>query len=320
MSEPEPSDDERIMDRERDDEGIPGRERVEDLQAQVDLLQTENQRLRNEYSRARQAGYRRTALGLAVVGVTAVLGGGLLPAARTVLFVLGAIGLFGAVLTGYLTPERFVAAETGERVYAAQAETLSGLTGQLGLEGTSVYVPVDGSPAGRLFVPQHREYTIPDDEQLEKPLVVGEDADERGASFVPTGGTLFREFERSLTGTLGGDPVTVVDQVADALVEGFELAQTADSSVDIDAGRATLELSDAVYGDAEAVDNPLGSLLSVALAESLAQPVRLETARSGEALVVTCRWTVAESAVSGSAADEEGGPTDSPGNDDSEAS
>jgi hypothetical protein len=265
-------------------------DQIEDLRAQVDLLRTENDRLRTEYSRARQAGYRRTSLGLGGVGVAAVLGGLLFPAVRDVLFVLGAIGLFGAVLTRYLTPERFVAAETGERIYAAQAETVGDLTGQLGLEETSVYVPVEGPQTARLFVPQHAEYTIPNGAALDRPLVVSEQAAERGASFVPTGTTLFHEFERSLTGSLGGEPATVVDQVADALVENFELARTADSSVDPESGRATLVFSDPVYADAEAPDNPLGSLLAVALADSLLAPVRLETNRTAAGLVVTCRW------------------------------
>jgi hypothetical protein len=273
-----------------DDRDEADADRVEDLQAQIDLLRAENERLREEYARARQASYRRTAIGLGLVGAVAVVGGLLFPAAREVLFVLGAIGVFGAVLTRYLTPERFVAAETGERVYAAGAETLTDLTGQLGLEPTSVYVPVAGEPTARLFVPQHSEYTIPDETALERPLVVGDSDDERGASFVPTGAMLFREFERSLTGSLGAEPGTVTEQVADALVEGFELAQTADVSVGAGDGRATLALAGAVYGDADTLDNPLGSLLAVALAEALGEPVRLETVRTDDELVVTCRW------------------------------
>lgn len=272
-------------------------ERIEDLRAQVDLLRGENERLREEYTRARQASYRRTALGLGVVGAIAVAGGLLFPAAREVLFVLGAIGIFGAVLTRYLTPERFVAAATGERIYAAQADTLGDLTGQLGLEPTLVYVPVEGEPPARLFVPQHSEYEIPDEAALDRPLVVGEHDAERGASFIPTGGTLFREFERSLTGSLGTDPGTVTEQVADALVQGFELGQTAEVSVDTEAGRVTVVLTGAVYADAEALDNPLGSLLAVALVEALGHPVRLETTRSDDELVLTCRWDENETAA-----------------------
>jgi hypothetical protein len=265
-------------------------DQVEELRAQLELVQSENERLRTEYRRAKQVGYRRTALGLGIVGIVAVLGGVLFPAAREVLFVLGAIGVFGGVLTRYLTPGRFVAAETGERVYAAQAETLGALSGQLGLEETAVYVPIDGEPPARLFIPQHAEYSIPDQSTLQQPLVLGKQTDERGASLVPTGGTLFREFEQSLTGSLGDDPSTVAEQVADSLVEGFELAETTDLSIDAAAGRVTVAVEGAVYSDSAALDNPLGSLLAVGLAEALSHPVELETTTSGDELVLTCRW------------------------------
>ena len=268
----------------------PPGERVEDLRAQVELLQAENDRLRSEYRRARQTSYRRTAFGLGAIGAVAILGAALFPAVREVLVVLGGIGLFGAVLTRYLTPERFVSAETGERVYAAHAETLGALEGQLGLETHHVYVPIDGMPPARLFVPQHEEYAIPDREALEQPLIVGNEATERGASVVPTGATLFREFERSLTGSVAETPTAVTEQVMDALVEGFELATTAESSVDADAGRVTVEFEESVYGDADLPDNPLGSLLAVALARSLGVPVSLETAQTESGVVATCRW------------------------------
>lgn len=267
-------------------------DQIEELRAQVELLQAENDRLRAEYRRARQSSYRRTAVGLGVVGGVAVLGAVLFPAARDVLVVLGAIGLFGAVLTRYLTPERFVSAEIGERVYAAQAETFHALAGQLGLTDISVYVPIDGTPPARLFVPQQQEFVIPDRDALEQPLVVDGDAATRGVSLVPTGGSLFREFERSLVGSLAEDPKTVTEQVTDALVEGFELATAADPSVAADAGRVTVELSGSVYDDPSLPDNPLGSLLAVALARTLSQPVRLETVTGEDGLVVTCRWDV----------------------------
>ncbi len=281
-------------------------EQVEELRAQLDLLRAENRRLREEYRRARQAGYRRTAIGLGAIGIVAVLAGMLFPAAREVLLVLGAIGIFGGVLTRYLTPERFVAAETGERVYAAHADTLGALLEQLGLDETYEYVPVAGDPPARLFVPQHREYSRPGEAELEQPLVVGDRDDERGVSIVPAGGTLFREFESSVAGSLGTDPVTVVEQVGDALVEGFELARTTDADVDAADGRATLSIGGAVYDDADLPDNPLGSLLAVALAEALGVPVRLETRRSGEELVVSCRWDPAE-VGSEQGASEQGG-------------
>ena len=265
------------------------------LRARLDLLRVENERLRREYVRARRASYRRASVGLAVVGLVAVLGGALFPAYAETLFVLGAIGIFGAVLTRYLTPERFVAAETGERIYAALARTAEDLVGQLGLQETRVYVPIAGTPPARLFVPQRADYRIPDAEALDRPLVVGIDDAERGASFAPTGGALFREFERRLTGSLAESPVAVTEQVGEALVEGFELADSAETDVDADAGRASLVVQGSAYGGADRFDNPLGSLLAVALARSLDTPVELElTATGDDGLTATCRWDTGE--------------------------
>jgi hypothetical protein len=89
---------------------------------------------------------------------------------------------------------------------------------------------------------------------------------------------------------LGDDPSTVAEQVADSLVEGFELAETTDLSIDAAAGRVTVAVEGAVYSDSAALDNPLGSLLAVGLAEALSHPVELETTTSGDELVLTCRW------------------------------
>ena len=265
-----------------------------ELRTRLELLRAENERLREEYVRARRASYRRAAMGLAGVGVVAIGGGILFPAFAETLFVLGAIGVFGAVLTYYLTPERFVAADTGERIYAALAETADDLTGQLGLQETRVYVPVEGARPARLFVPQRAEYEVPDGDSLDRPLVVDVDDSERGASFIPTGAPLFAEFERSLTGPLADSPTRLTEQVADALVEGFELADGVETDVDVGDGRATIVISGSAYGGADRFDNPLGSLLGVALARSLNRPVELEQTGSEAAdLVVTCQWDAA---------------------------
>lgn len=117
-------------------------ESMADLAAQAELLAEENRRLRAEYVRARQTTHRKTALGLFAIGALAVLGAVAFPGSRTVLFALGATGLFAGVLTYYLTPEEFVAAETGERVYAACAATGTELVGELGLADDRIYAPV----------------------------------------------------------------------------------------------------------------------------------------------------------------------------------
>lgn len=278
---------------ERDEPTESDRE-ASDLRAQLELLERENSRLREAFARARQTRYRRAATGLALVGLVAVAGGLAFPAVRDVLFGLGAVGLFGAVLTYYLTPERFVAAETGERVYDALSETEAALVGQLGLTDERVYVPTAGSPPARLFVPQHADYEIPAFE-TESPLVVTENDRERGAGFVPSGAYLFAEFERTLAGPLADNPTEAVSQLGDGLVEGFELAESFEADVDDADGRASVRVTGSVFGGADRFDNPLASFLAVGLARALGRPTRVELTDDGDdGFVVTVRWSADE--------------------------
>ena len=258
-----------------------------ELAARVELLAEENERLREEYVRARRSQYRATAVGLAAVGLVAVLGGVLFPDAREVLVALGGTGLFGAVLTYYLTPSRFVAAEVGERVYAAAAANGAALVDDLGLREERVYVPGETEPA-RLYVPQHAEYAIP--EPRAGPIVV--DDESRGLLVTATGAELFREFERDLSGDLAAAPPVLAEQVTDALVEQFELVRGADVDVDTERDRATVAVSDSAFGDVDRFDHPVASFLAVGFAAGLERPIELEVTPSDERAdwLVTCRW------------------------------
>ena len=261
------------------------------LAAQVDLLQEENRRLREEYTRARQNNYRRTALGLALVGAIAAGGGVLFPSARTVLFALGATGLFGALLTYYLTPERFIAVSVGEAVYSALAENGAALSDDLGL-ADPVYVPRGASDDVRLYLPQadvDSADTIPDADALAPGFVVTGTA--RGLALVPTGDTLFDEFERSLTGPLADTPGTLGEQLVDGLVEQFELVDGA--HVDASPGRVTVGVSGSAYAAVERFDHPVASFLAAGFARAFEVPTEVEvTEADGRAEVaVTVRPT-----------------------------
>lgn len=285
----------RNADGDRNDSDPADQRTREELRAQLDVLEEENRRLREEYVRARQTQYRRAALGLGVVGLVALAGAALFSSVRDILLVLGAIGVFAAVLTYYLTPERFISAEVGERIYAMLATNESRLAGELGLTETRVYVPIEASEAtarepARLYVPQRPNYELPSEEDLQSVLVVGEDERTRGLSLAPTGAGLFREFEQALAGPLGDTPSEVTTQVTDALVEDFELVDAAEA--DTENGRVSIRVTGSAYGEPDRFDHPVESFVAVAVATALAEPVTSETTSGEEAgsFTVTCRW------------------------------
>lgn len=256
------------------------------LAAQVDLLAEENRRLRAEYARARRVRYRKTAAGLALVGAVAVLAGLAVPAGREVLFVLGATGLFGGLLTYYLTPERFVAATVGERVVAAHASNHAALIDELGLRRERRYLPGADGVGPRVYVPQHADATVPADET--GPIVT--EASSRGLLLEPTGAGLYDAFAASAADIDASTPAALAPQLADAVVEQFELARSVEP--DVDADRVTFAVADAAFGPLDRFDHPVPSLLSVGLAAGLDRPVELSVDAGDDRAdwLVTCRW------------------------------
>ena len=261
-----------------------------ELKARAELLAEENRRLRDEYALARQASYQRTAFGLAVLGCIAALGGLVFSDGREVLFALAATGLFGGLLTYYLTPGQFVPANVGERVYAAGAANTAAIIDELGLRDERIYVPTDGSASTRLFVPQRAEYDIPDD--LDRAFVTGDS--HRGLVLEPTGVGLVREFERTLAADVASSAQPLAVQLSDGLVEGFELARSADPDVDPATGRATIAIGGSAFGPVDRFDHPIASFFAVGFAVGLERSVTLEVDDGGEnervEWLVTCRW------------------------------
>ncbi len=259
-------------------------EELSRLRGEVDVLQEENRRLREEVARARQARYRRTAVALGALGVVAAGGGVLFPDVRDVLFSLAAIGLFSGFLVYYLTPEAVITADVGERVYEATARNLAAIVDELGLREESRYVPTaDGA---YLFVPQAADAGVPDVE--EGPIVTREGA--RGLFVVSTGTTLFAAFEEALTAPLADGPRPLAVQLADGLVEQFELARSVDT--DAEAGRVTFEVDGSAFGDVDRLDHPIAAFFAVGMAAGLEDVIELEV-QAGDAYadwLVTCRW------------------------------
>ncbi|ELY97764.1 hypothetical protein [Natrialba aegyptia] len=255
---------------------------------EVELLAEENRRLRAEYARTRRTTYRRTAFWIAAIGVVAVGGGLWLPDARQVLFALGATGLFGGVLTYYLTPSRFIPADIGERVYATGATNLLALADELGLREEYHYLPSSDSRPPRLFVPQRTDSDIPDDRS--GPIVTH--AAERGLLLEPTGSGLFTEFERALNGSLPTAATQLATELGDGVAEQLALTDRVETSVDPDDGRATVTIESSAFGDVDRFDHPIASFFAIGFAEGLDRPVELEIdpGEKSTEWLLTYRW------------------------------
>lgn len=258
-----------------------------ELRARATVLAEENRRLRQEYVRARRTTYRRTAAGLAFVGLLAGVTGILFPDGREILFALGFTGLFGAVLTLYLSPSQVIAADVCERVYAAMATNGEALATQLGLASVRRYVPAT-ERAASLFVPASEVGDLPSGER--GPLVVAEG--ERGLLLDATGAFLFEEFERTVAGDIAAHPGPLATQLREGVTEQFELATAIEADVDADRGRVTFRVSGSAFGDLDRFDHPLPSFLAAGLVAGLDRPVSVEVEPTDAYAdwLVTCRW------------------------------
>jgi len=261
------------------------------LVAQLELLDVENTRLRERLAEARRTRHRRAATALAVMGTMALGSGILFPVARDVLFALGGTGLFAAVLIVYLTPERFVSADIGERVYEALEVDRSALIEELELRNEQVYLPVDSATgtSARLFVPQHRDFTRPRDEELTSLFVTPSNELARGVAFEPTGSALSTELENTMQGGFAAEPAVLANQLVDGLVESFELVESA--WADTEEGRISIAINESAYGPVDRLDHPISSTVGSTLTTVLAVPVTVEVTTASDAdYVITGRW------------------------------
>ncbi len=263
------------------------------LKARIQLLEEENERLRQEYARARQTHYRRTAVGLLIVGAIGIIAALLFPAERTVLLALGGTGVFAGVLTYYLTPEQVVPASVGERIYSAFADNQSRITAALGVQDDRIFVPFEtnGRTTARLFIPQRTTYELPDNDDLDGPFVVTPNERERGIALTPAGDPLVDELQEIVTGDLATQPALLADQVADAVVESFELADSI--TTETTEGQLTAAVRGSAYGDLTRFDHPIASLFATAVAVQLSTAVECSTQPADDDradFLITCHW------------------------------
>lgn len=266
----------------------------EELQAEIAALQEENRRLRREYARSRQRQYRRTAIGLGIVGMVAIVASVLFPAQQTLLLALGGTGVFGAILTYYLTPEQFVPVSISEEIDRGRTATLSQIRENLDLTDKQVFVPTpEQEYSTRVFLPQRDVYQLPAAETLSSVFVTGANRDQRGLSLVPAGEYLYAEFTKTVNEMPAEEPVPAVGQLADAAVEVFELADQVSVDTVENESRIIVEGTNVAYGELNQPEHPVVSLLGVGLARAIDQPIEvvIEDAEADDG-VISLRWNI----------------------------
>jgi hypothetical protein len=247
-------------------------ERIAELETVTDVLQTENERLRTDYARARVISYRKTALALAVIGIVATLGGVMLPDVRAVLFVTGAIGLFSGVMTWSLTPGRVVPVSVGESVYDGAMMTLTDLKDELGLQPITVYVPRGTQTRG--FIPREHDFEIPENISHVFP---GDTSGSGGLTFTPSGQELTREVDEIRTAQDPSTALGAVEQIANSLVEHFEVADEIVVKKSKRVRKVEITVSGSTFGPLTRLDHPIVSALACAAAQSANAPVVIDS-------------------------------------------
>lgn len=250
----------------------------DDRQTRIAELQAEDQRLRERYATTQRQTYRRTALGLGGVGVLAAGTAVLVPPAQQILFALAGIGLFGAVLTWFLTPEQFIPIDVGDAVYEPLASNLDAVTGELGLSGTRIYVETDRG--SRLYIPEKDTKHIPQD--LGSTFIIGNSPEASGFALRPTGSRLVDEFEQTHTGPLPDSPRELTTHLVEGLVDGFNLAADIDPDISADEDQIVFEITNPQFGSLSRFDHPVQSFLAVGLTRGLEAPITIEMVATGE--------------------------------------
>ncbi|KTG11011.1 hypothetical protein AUR64_07540 [Haloprofundus marisrubri] len=204
-----------------------------------------------------------------VAGVGAALGlvlaaGGVLTQ-QWLLAALGAVTLYVAVLTYYLAPETAVSDLVTEGVYGSY------------VDGHDV---VDES-ARQVYVPSTKMDVGGSDIRL---ILTGDDASLASASAGntsvgrrsrPVGAKLLESYLAETNESLAAEPRRLSDQLAEAVVDGFGLADAVEV-VDRSDDSTTFRLLGCALTPLTRFDHPTTSFLGTAMASGLGQPVRVD--------------------------------------------
>lgn len=287
-------------------------ERIVTLEEQNRELKAENERLRS-FSGSHVT-YRRGAVLFILISATAAGGTVLYPGSRDVLIGIAGTGAFAAVLLGMFVQEWLLSASVGRAIYDTLWRNETRLASRLGIDGASRYVPTDQESLGVRLYLSRSDDPIPSSESLASTVIAVDD--HYALLLEPTGNELIATFERA-NGELPDDLHSAVVVLRESIVDLFELAVGAEV-VDLDVldgseNRLRFRVAGSVLGDAARLDHPIRSLIGVALARIVDEPVESEawTEDNGNTVLVY-RWTESVSEQEGEVSGQWDGAPDRP--------
>jgi hypothetical protein len=236
----------------------------------------------------RQRRYRIGIISLAALGTLMGVAGIVIENSRTVLFALSGIGLFGAILSYMLVPERFIPTSLAWRTYAPLAEIGPLLVTTFGLSDRQVYFPTDNGRV-RLLIPESSRsldnHDIPS-------TGIHESDGARQLVLPTTGDELLAAFREQHDEALQPDAEKLIDQLLDVLVEDFELIGWANAHIESESGRAVVAVEQSYYGRPTTFDHPVAAFLAAGFVAGLGTAVVLaQTQRSEDGqYVLTYHW------------------------------
>jgi hypothetical protein len=227
--------------------------------------------------------------------VLAVAGATQFPDVTEILFILGGIGLYTAVLIWYLTPEEFSPHTVAEGIYEVVTRNRRDIIEQFDLSIEPTYVYTGDAEHAKVFIPQQPNDHPPAPERITTTILTTDQNVCYGAAFVPCGLSLFEEFEQIRPDPLGETPETAVEQLLEGLTEGFGLIENPSFVLGDDANELELYVEDVPFGPVTRFDHPIVSFVAIGLAEALNASVAVEVesesdeSESSES-EITYRW------------------------------
>lgn len=228
------------------------------------------------------AGFHRYLMVPVAISVTGIVTAGigvLLPPHRGVLLLLGGTGLFIGLVSFLVVTGRTVSATIARGVYRATTKNVETLVEELGGRREYVYVPGTGSGnTARLLLSYSAN---------------GREESVSNVRLHPTGSVLYWEFENTLTEGVSSDPDVLAEQLADGLLNQFEIVRRVVLEA-VSSDGVTVGMEDTVFGPETTFDHPVVSFFGVGLANGLEKPVVVTDVEAPDGpldYVVTYRWS-----------------------------